>query len=193
MLESGGWWWRRFDWRRFQGSGTKEAAALEPERSSKEAPERRMATYSHIRQRMSSLATMDGSPRYSSSRLLAEAETRRSKWTSPTKFSSCTVVLRKAVVGMMVKFFELDINYIFQGLIFSSKTINDNLSSKVKPAAMKGSTLMKPTASQLAKQNRLHQIVSSRPKNAAEAEVVTGAAPRFKTCPLNRKIGTCYV
>ncbi|XP_047168205.1 protein TPX2-like isoform X1 [Vigna umbellata] len=160
------------------------------------------------------------------------------------------------------------------GLTFSSKTINGNLSSKVKPAAMKGSTLMKPTASQLAKQNRPHQIVSSRfqkvqdgnkkmnlstsfgiecqaakrqkleggslhkvgdvkqqvnfvhkapkkvasvdqncghsklkitiprepdletahraqrirPKNAAEAEVVTVAAPRFKARPLNRKI-----
>ncbi|ESW30421.1 hypothetical protein PHAVU_002G152300 [Phaseolus vulgaris] len=160
------------------------------------------------------------------------------------------------------------------GLTFSSKTINSNLSSKVKPAVVKVSTLMKPTASQLAKQNRPHQIVSSRfqkaqdqnkkmnlstsfgiecqaakrqkleggtlhkvgdekqqvnfvhkapkkvasvdqnsghsklkitiprepdletahraqrirPKKAAEAEVVTVAAPRFKARPLNRKI-----
>ncbi|KAL2348104.1 hypothetical protein Fmac_002104 [Flemingia macrophylla] len=48
------------------------------------------------------------------------------------------------------------------GLTFSSKAISGNLNSKVKSAAMKGSTLMKPTASQLAKQNRPPQIVSSR-------------------------------
>ncbi|RDY02719.1 Protein TPX2, partial [Mucuna pruriens] len=48
------------------------------------------------------------------------------------------------------------------GLTFNSKTISENLNSKVKSAAMKGSTLMKPTASQLAKQNRAPQIVSSR-------------------------------
>jgi len=35
--------------------------------------------------------------------------------------------------------------------------------------------------------------VLSRPKKAAEAEVVTVAAPRFKARPLNRKVGTCYV
>ncbi|CAJ1928196.1 unnamed protein product [Sphenostylis stenocarpa] len=48
------------------------------------------------------------------------------------------------------------------GLAFKSKTIHDTLRSKVKPAVVKGSTLMKPTASQLAKQNRPHHIVSSR-------------------------------
>ncbi|KAJ1416062.1 TPX2 central domain [Sesbania bispinosa] len=160
------------------------------------------------------------------------------------------------------------------GLTFNSKTISDSLNYKAKSAVMKGSTLMKPTASQLAKQNRPPQIVGSRfhkvqahnkemnsftsngiesqaakrqkleggllrkvgdmkqqptfvhkapkkvvtvdhssghsklritiprepdletahraqrirPKNAAEAEVVTVAAPRFKARPLNRKI-----
>lgn len=48
------------------------------------------------------------------------------------------------------------------GLTFSSKTISGNLNSKVKSAVMKGSTLMKPTASQLAKQNRPPHNISSR-------------------------------
>ncbi|XP_061357794.1 protein TPX2-like [Gastrolobium bilobum] len=160
------------------------------------------------------------------------------------------------------------------GMTFSSKTISGNLNSKAKPAMMKGSTLMKPTASQLAKQNRAPRIFDSRfqklqahhkemnlttysgtesqaakrqkleggllrkvgdvkqqanlvhkapkkvvtvdqnsghsklkitiprepeletahraqrirPKNTAEAEHVTVAAPRFKAHPLNRKI-----
>ncbi|XP_054825398.1 protein TPX2 [Prosopis cineraria] len=43
-----------------------------------------------------------------------------------------------------------------------SKTAWDNLNSKAKSAASKRSTLMKPTASQLAKQNRPPQIVGSR-------------------------------
>ncbi|KAF1861456.1 hypothetical protein Lal_00025783 [Lupinus albus] len=50
------------------------------------------------------------------------------------------------------------------GMTFSSKTINDGLNSKAKPAAKKGSTLLKPTASQLAKQNRSTQNVDSRLK-----------------------------
>ncbi|TKY70881.1 TPX2 protein [Spatholobus suberectus] len=48
------------------------------------------------------------------------------------------------------------------GLTFSSKTISGNLNSKVKSAVMKCSTLMKPTASQLAKLNQPPQIVSAR-------------------------------
>ncbi|KAG5076858.1 hypothetical protein JHK82_055553 [Glycine max] len=48
------------------------------------------------------------------------------------------------------------------GMTFSSKTIGGNLNSKVKSAVMKGSTLMKRTASLLAKQNQPHPIVSSR-------------------------------
>ncbi|KAE9606919.1 putative TPX2 central domain-containing protein [Lupinus albus] len=53
---------------------------------------------------------------------------------------------------------------LFLGMTFSSKTINDGLNSKAKPAAKKGSTLLKPTASQLAKQNRSTQNVDSRLK-----------------------------
>ncbi|XP_061348284.1 protein TPX2-like isoform X2 [Gastrolobium bilobum] len=48
------------------------------------------------------------------------------------------------------------------GLTFGSKTISDSLSSKVKSAVPKSSTLMKPTASQLAKKNRPAQNVGSR-------------------------------
>ncbi|XP_019423618.1 PREDICTED: protein TPX2-like isoform X1 [Lupinus angustifolius] len=160
------------------------------------------------------------------------------------------------------------------GMTFSSKTITGGLSSKAKSAGRKCSTLLKPTASQLAKQNQPTQNVGSRfkklptqnkemnlpissgvenqaakrqklesgllhkagvikqqtdffhkapkmvlnveqntghsklritiprepdletahraqrtrPKNAAEAELVTVAASRFKARPLNRKI-----
>ncbi|XP_019420448.1 PREDICTED: protein TPX2-like isoform X2 [Lupinus angustifolius] len=160
------------------------------------------------------------------------------------------------------------------GMTFSSKTINDGLNLKAKSAAKKGSTLLKPTASQLAKQNRptqkvdsrlkklpaqnkemnlpissgvenqatkrqkleggllckvgdvkqqtdfvhkapkkvvnveqnarhsklritiprepdletAHRALRTRPKNAAEADIVTVAASRFKARPLNRKI-----
>nr|KYP67225.1 hypothetical protein KK1_013549 [Cajanus cajan] len=56
----------------------------------------------------------------------------------------------------------LTCNCVFPGLTFSSKANSGNLNSKVKTAVMKGSTLMKPTASQLAKQNRPLQSVSSR-------------------------------
>ncbi|KAH1189342.1 hypothetical protein GmHk_20G057133 [Glycine max] len=52
--------------------------------------------------------------------------------------------------------------HVTSGMTFSSKTIGGNLNSKVKSAVMKGSTLMKPTASLLAKQNQPHPIVSSR-------------------------------
>ncbi|CAL5187575.1 unnamed protein product [Lathyrus oleraceus] len=49
------------------------------------------------------------------------------------------------------------------GMVFNSKTIGESLNSKVKYAARKGpSTLMKPTASHLAKQNRPLQLVGSR-------------------------------
>ncbi|WJX60380.1 hypothetical protein P8452_45596 [Trifolium repens] len=49
------------------------------------------------------------------------------------------------------------------GLTFNSKTIGEGLSSKAKSVVSKGSsTLMKPTASQLAKQNRPSQFVGSR-------------------------------
>ncbi|CAL0314280.1 unnamed protein product [Lupinus luteus] len=48
------------------------------------------------------------------------------------------------------------------GMTFSSKTINDGLSSKAKSARRKCSTLLKPTASQLAKQNHPTQNVGSR-------------------------------
>ncbi|KAG4957841.1 hypothetical protein JHK84_043742 [Glycine max] len=51
---------------------------------------------------------------------------------------------------------------VTSGMTFSSKTIGGNLNSKVKFVVMKGSTLMKPTASLLAKQNQPHPIVSSR-------------------------------
>jgi hypothetical protein len=52
---------------------------------------------------------------------------------------------------------------LFPGLTFNSKTIGEGLSSKAKSVVSKGSsTLMKPTASQLAKQNRPSQFVGSR-------------------------------
>ncbi|RZB78023.1 Protein TPX2 isoform B [Glycine soja] len=57
---------------------------------------------------------------------------------------------------------NLQLLQVTSGMTFSSKTIGSNLNSKVKSAVMKGSTLMRPTASLLAKQNRPHQIVSSR-------------------------------
>ncbi|KAK7251189.1 hypothetical protein RIF29_34161 [Crotalaria pallida] len=182
----------------------------------------------------------------------------------------------KSSVSSGVKFSDtyLDNN----GLTFCSKTIDENLSSKAKSAVLKSSTLLKPTASQLAKQNRPPKNVASRfqkllgqnernlstssgietqaakrqklegghlckandvkqqanfvhkapkrvvaaqensacsklritiprepdlktahraqrirPKDVAEAEHVTIAAPRFKARPLNRKVGTCYI
>ncbi|KAI4327047.1 hypothetical protein L6164_019550 [Bauhinia variegata] len=48
------------------------------------------------------------------------------------------------------------------GLTFCAKTISDGLNSKAKAAMPKSSTLMKPTASQLAKQNQPPQFVGSR-------------------------------
>ncbi|KAG5039733.1 hypothetical protein JHK85_012209 [Glycine max] len=48
------------------------------------------------------------------------------------------------------------------GLTFGSKTISNNLNSKAKSAVPKSSTLMKPTASQLAKQNRPSKNIGSR-------------------------------
>ncbi|KAL1354995.1 hypothetical protein HN51_007025 [Arachis hypogaea] len=48
------------------------------------------------------------------------------------------------------------------GLTFTSKTTGNSLKSKAKSTVRKGSTLMKPTASQLAKQNRAPQNVASR-------------------------------
>ena len=60
-------------------------------------------------------------------------------------------------------FSSLDIYLcLFTGMTFSSKTISDSLNSKAKSAVRKGSTLMKPTASQLAKQNRALQNAASR-------------------------------
>ena len=50
----------------------------------------------------------------------------------------------------------------FLGLTFGSKTISNNLNSKAKSAVPKSSTLMKPTASQLAKQNRPSKNIGSR-------------------------------
>jgi hypothetical protein len=52
---------------------------------------------------------------------------------------------------------------LFPGMTFNSRTIGEGLNSKAKSAVVKrSSTLMKPTASQLAKQNRPPQIVGSR-------------------------------
>lgn len=52
---------------------------------------------------------------------------------------------------------------LFPGMTFNSRTIGEGLNSKSKSAVVKrSSTLMKPTASQLAKQNRPPQIVGSR-------------------------------
>ncbi|XLS44621.1 hypothetical protein HN51_001486 [Arachis hypogaea] len=51
---------------------------------------------------------------------------------------------------------------LFIGHTFSSKTMSDAVKSKVKSAVPKKSTLMKPTACQLAKQNRSPQNVGSR-------------------------------
>ncbi|XP_052728063.1 protein TPX2 isoform X2 [Vigna angularis] len=167
----------------------------------------------------------------------------------------------------------LDTAFEDNGLTFGSKTITNNLNSKAKSTVSKSSTLMKPTTSQLAKQNLPAKNVGSRfqklllqneqnlsissgvesqaskrqkleggllckvpdvkpqtnffhktrmrdvmveqnsgcsklrltiprepdlrtaqrahrmrPKNVAEAERVTVAAPRFKARPLNRKI-----
>nr|ACU22112.1 unknown [Glycine max] len=48
------------------------------------------------------------------------------------------------------------------GLTFGSKTISNNLNSKAKSAVPKSSTLMKPTASQLAKQNHPAKNIGSR-------------------------------
>ncbi|RDX77504.1 Protein TPX2, partial [Mucuna pruriens] len=48
------------------------------------------------------------------------------------------------------------------GLTFGSKTISNDLNSKAKSVVPKSSTLMKPTASQLAKQNRPAKNVGSR-------------------------------
>ncbi|XP_027360171.1 protein TPX2-like isoform X2 [Abrus precatorius] len=83
------------------------------------------------------------------------------------------------------------------GLTFSSKkTISGNLNSKVKSAAVKGSTLMKPTASLLAKQNRPPQIVGSRfqahnkEMNLSTSVVESQAAKRQKLeGGLLRKVG----
>ncbi|CAL0331674.1 unnamed protein product [Lupinus luteus] len=54
------------------------------------------------------------------------------------------------------------IEFWFKGMTFSSKTINDGLNLKAKSATKKGSTLLKPTASQLAKQNQPTKKVDSR-------------------------------
>lgn len=61
-------------------------------------------------------------------------------------------------------FVEIDMCFSqFSGMTFNSKKIGEGLNSKAKSAVMKGvSTLMKPTASQLAKQNRPLQFVGSR-------------------------------
>lgn len=54
-------------------------------------------------------------------------------------------------------------NVVQPGMTFNSRTIGEGLNSKSKSAVVKrSSTLMKPTASQLAKQNRPPQIVGSR-------------------------------
>lgn len=52
--------------------------------------------------------------------------------------------------------------FLFLGLTFGSKTISNNLNSKAKSAVPKSSTLMKPTASQLAKQNHPAKNIGSR-------------------------------
>ncbi|KAK7330712.1 hypothetical protein VNO77_24910 [Canavalia gladiata] len=49
-----------------------------------------------------------------------------------------------------------------RGLTFGSKTISDSLNSKAKSAVPKSSTLMQPTASQLAKQNCPAKNIGSR-------------------------------
>ncbi|OIW09828.1 hypothetical protein TanjilG_32266 [Lupinus angustifolius] len=75
------------------------------------------------------------------------------------------------------------------GLTVWSKKICDSLNSKAKSAVRKSSTLMKPTASQLAKQNRPPKSVGSRfPKQLSQnemnlsisSEVETQAAKRQK-------------
>ncbi|KAF7828347.1 protein TPX2-like isoform X1 [Senna tora] len=66
------------------------------------------------------------------------------------------------------------------GLTFYSKTTNDNLNLKAKSAVPRSSTLMKPTASQLAKQNRPLQNVGSRfqkllaPNNERKLSISSG-------------------
>lgn len=79
-------------------------------------------------------------------------------------FPQCNVsVLLLYISTFWFFLFELDmcLRHI-PGLTFNSKTISGGLNSKAKSAVAKGSTLMKPTASQLAKQNRPPQIVGSR-------------------------------
>ncbi|KAK7406199.1 hypothetical protein VNO78_07819 [Psophocarpus tetragonolobus] len=67
-----------------------------------------------------------------------------------------------ALLSGVLRDVNMPLLQVTTGMTFSSKTMGANFNSKVKCAAMKGSTLMKPTASQLAKQNRPHQFVSSR-------------------------------
>ncbi|MED6167668.1 hypothetical protein PIB30_004885 [Stylosanthes scabra] len=76
----------------------------------------------------------------------------------------CTHGDSKTVAGVMqdiaMQLQPLQVNST--GLTFTSKTTGSSLKSKAKSTARKGSTLMKPTASQLAKQNRAPQSVASR-------------------------------
>ncbi|XP_058772914.1 protein TPX2-like isoform X2 [Vicia villosa] len=87
------------------------------------------------------------------------------------------------------------------GMTFNSKKIGEGLNSKAKSVVMKGlSTLMKPTASQLAKQNRPLQFVGSRFKkvqahkkeiNLANTTVIESQAAKRQKLDggLLRKVG----
>ncbi|MED6131322.1 hypothetical protein PIB30_008655 [Stylosanthes scabra] len=76
----------------------------------------------------------------------------------------CTHGDSKTVAGVMqdmaMQMQPLQVNST--GLTFTSKTTGSSLKPKAKSTLRKGSTLMKPTASQLAKQNRAPQSVASR-------------------------------
>ncbi|KAK2989143.1 hypothetical protein RJ640_027217 [Escallonia rubra] len=61
-----------------------------------------------------------------------------------------------------------------RGLSFYNHMMNDNLKAKtksnMKPSSSRPSTLMKPTASQLAKQNRPRQVIDSRSEKSENNE-----------------------
>ncbi|KAG4390812.1 hypothetical protein AAZX31_05G052700 [Glycine max] len=85
---------------------------------------------------------------------------------SDTAFENCgPKTLGENISGLLAGIQQNDGTRSLQvptGLTFGSKTISNNLNSKAKSAVPKSSTLMKPTASQLAKQNRPSKNIGSR-------------------------------
>ncbi|KHN09779.1 hypothetical protein glysoja_017080 [Glycine soja] len=85
---------------------------------------------------------------------------------SDTAFENCgPKTLGENISGLLAGILQNDGARSLQvptGLTFGSKTISNNLNSKAKSAVPKSSTLMKPTASQLAKQNHPAKNIGSR-------------------------------